>query len=57
MSARRTPPLTPEGSREVLEEMSRPPADTPQRRAMFERVREAERVAQRSEEAAAPRPK
>jgi hypothetical protein len=36
---RRTPPLSPEGSREVEEEMARPPADTPERRALFERVR------------------
>jgi hypothetical protein len=36
MSMRRTPPLSIEGSREVLEEMSRPPADTPERRRMFE---------------------
>jgi hypothetical protein len=33
---RRTPPLSIEGSREVIEEMSRPPADTPERRRMFE---------------------
>ena len=39
MSARRTPPFSLEGSREVLEEMSRPPEDTPERRATFERVR------------------
>jgi hypothetical protein len=32
MSMRRTPPLSPKGSREVLEEMSKPPADTPERR-------------------------
>jgi hypothetical protein len=36
---RRTPPLSPEGSREVEEEMARPPADTPERRALSERVR------------------
>jgi hypothetical protein len=40
MSMRRTPPLSVEGSREVIEEMSRPPADTPERRATFERARE-----------------
>jgi len=38
MSMRRTPPLSVEGSREVIEEMSRPPADTPERRATFERA-------------------
>lgn len=39
MSTRRTPPFSLEGSREVLKEMSRPPEDTPERRATFERVR------------------
>jgi hypothetical protein len=53
MSTERTPPLTLRGSKEVLEEMSRPPADTPQRRAMFERVRAAERIAKHSEQPAA----
>lgn len=33
-------PLSPEGSREVLEEMSRPPEDTPARRRMMHRVKE-----------------
>lgn len=36
---RRTPPLSFEGSREVLEEMTSPPMDRPERRRMFERVR------------------
>lgn len=36
MSIRRTPRLSREGSREVIEEMKRPPADTPERRRMFE---------------------
>lgn len=36
---RRTPPLSLEGSREVLDEMARPPADTPERRALFARRR------------------
>lgn len=40
MSMRRTPPLSVEGSREVLEEMSKPPADTPERRATWKRIRE-----------------
>lgn len=40
MSMRRTPPLSIEGSREVLEEMSNPPADTPERRATWKRIRE-----------------
>lgn len=39
MSMRHTPPLSVRGSREVMEEMERPPADTPERRATFERVR------------------
>jgi hypothetical protein len=34
-----TPPLSVEASREILEEMSRPPADTLERRATFERAR------------------
>jgi len=38
MSTRRTPPLSLEGSREVYEEMARPPEDTPERRATFERA-------------------
>ncbi len=38
MSMRRTPPLSLRGSREVLEEMSRPPDDTPERRRMWEIV-------------------
>ena len=36
----RTPPLSDEGSREVEEEMSRPPADTPARRRMSGLVRQ-----------------
>lgn len=40
MELRRTPPLSVEGTREVLEEMSRPPADTPERRATWKRIRE-----------------
>lgn len=39
MSTEPTPPLSDEGSREVEEEMSRPPADTPERRRTFEGVR------------------
>lgn len=39
MSMRRTPRLSVEGSREVIEEMKRPPADTPERRATLERAR------------------
>lgn len=33
-------PWSVEASREIFEEMARPPADTPERRAMFERMRE-----------------
>jgi len=33
------PPLSVEASRGILEEMARPPADTPERRATFERAR------------------
>lgn len=36
MSMRRTPPLSIKGSQEVIDEMNRPPADTPQRRRMWE---------------------
>ena len=39
MSSNRTPPLSLRGSKEVYEEMCRPPEDTPARRTMFERVR------------------
>jgi hypothetical protein len=39
MSVRLTPPLSPEGIAEVLAEMRRPPADTPERRATFRRAR------------------
>ncbi|HEX5723914.1 MAG TPA: hypothetical protein VFX98_00535 [Longimicrobiaceae bacterium] len=44
---RRTPPLSDEGSREVLEEMARPPADTPERRATFARGRIMREIRQR----------
>lgn len=47
---RRTPPLSLEGSREVLEEMARPPKDTPERRRMFERVRFMAALRRRLEE-------
>lgn len=39
MSTRRTPPLSPEGVREVLEELENGSPDTPERRATFERAR------------------
>lgn len=48
MSMRHTPPLSIQGSQEVLDEMSRPPEDTPERRATFER---AEKMHQLVEEA------
>ena len=48
MGTRRTPPFSLEGSREVLEEMSRPPEDTPERRATFERVRAMAALRKRS---------
>ncbi|HEX8696121.1 MAG TPA: hypothetical protein VF746_27135 [Longimicrobium sp.] len=38
-SLRPTPPLSVEASEAILEEMERPPADTPERRATFERMR------------------
>jgi len=40
MSTERTPPLSVEASREIEEEMRRPPADTPGRRRMSELLRE-----------------
>jgi hypothetical protein len=52
MSMRRTPPLSVEGSREVIEEMSKPPADTPERRRMFEL---ADQMAEVVENAIRPR--
>jgi hypothetical protein len=39
MQHERTPPLTLEGSREVLNEMTRPAKDTAQRRRTFEGAR------------------
>ena len=47
MSYRRTPPLSPEGSREILEEMAGTPEDTPERRATFELVRQMEALRKR----------
>ena len=38
MSTRRTPPLSEQASEEVREELRNPPADTPERRAAFERA-------------------
>jgi len=43
VSMRHTPPLSVEGSREVIEEMNRPPEDTPERRATFQRASEMHR--------------
>lgn len=59
MSTRRTPPLSPQGSREVYEEMARSPDDTPERRATFERVRAMAAVRKRLKltEAAVPKAK
>jgi hypothetical protein len=45
---RRTPPLSPEGVAEIIAEMESPPADTPERRATFERMRKMEEVHRRS---------
>ncbi|WP_420125640.1 hypothetical protein [Longimicrobium sp.] len=41
MSTRPTPPLSPEGVAEIVAEMQRPPEDTPERRATFDRARSA----------------
>ena len=48
MSYRRTPPLSPEGTREVLEEMTKPAEDTPERRAFEKQVRIMDEVRRRS---------
>ena len=40
MEIKRTGALSLKDSRRILEEMARPPANTPERRATFERVRE-----------------
>lgn len=42
------PILSREGTREILEEMSKPPADTPERRATFERMKELRPVVERA---------
>jgi hypothetical protein len=54
---RRTPPLSIKGSREVEEEMARPPADTPERRSLFERVRVRAAMRRRVAEAESTAPK
>ena len=43
MAVKRTPPLSEEGAQEVRDEMGRPPADTPERRATFARARKMRR--------------
>jgi len=48
MRYKRTSPLSVEGSREVFDEMSRPPKDTPERRETEKRVRFMEEVSKRS---------
>ena len=48
MSAKRTPPLSLKGSREVYEEMARPPQDTRERRATLERALAMAKVRARS---------
>jgi hypothetical protein len=40
MGTKPTPALSLKKSREVYQEMARPPEDTPQRRMVFERMRE-----------------
>jgi hypothetical protein len=57
MSMRRTPPLSIRGSREVFAEMALPPADTPERRATFDRVRAMANVRVRPTDAPAALPK
>ena len=50
MGIRRTPPLSLKGAREVYEEMARPPDDTPERRATFQRVHQMAAVRKRLKE-------
>jgi len=57
MGTRRTPPLSLKGSREVYEEMARPPEDTPERRATFQRVHQMAALRKRSRPSDAPVPK
>ena len=51
MGTERTPPLSTEGSREVEEEMRRPPADTPERRRMSALLRDVRESLKRRAEA------
>ena len=54
MGLRRTPPLSREGSREVIEEMLRPPEDTPERREILDfarRMRERRKLLEMEEKA------
>lgn len=55
MKIKRTGRLSLKDSKKILEEMARPPADTPERRATFERVRQVAEWRERRmlEEAAA----
>ena len=54
-STERTPPLSDEGSREVEEEMRRPPDDTAERQATLERAREWAEIRRRRAESDASR--
>jgi hypothetical protein len=53
MESRRTPPLSPEGAREILKELASPPADTPARKATFARARAMSSLVKRELEQAA----
>lgn len=58
MRMRRTLPLSIKGSREVIEEMNRPPEDTPERRRIFQIAREVADVVEdaiRSTESVSPK--
>ncbi len=57
MGMERTPPLSDEGSREVEEEMRRPPAGTPERRAAFARMRRVAELLERNPAPGARAPK
>lgn len=44
MAVEQTPPLSPEGSQEVRQEMESAPEDSPERRETFRRIRELEKA-------------
>lgn len=55
MSTKQTPPLSPEGVEEIIAEMDRPPVDSPQRRATFDRARDARFLVEQAMTSVLPR--